>query len=203
MIKLYGVPGSRAMRSLWMLEEIGVPYENIKTNFATGDTRQPAYLKINPNGHIPALQDGDVTLWESLAINLYLARKYDKGLWPKTVAGEGHTFKWSIWAMTEAEEPALTALLHRMFLPAAQRDKAKADDAAQRFETPLRVLDGELAGKSYLVEDTFTVADLNVAAVICWAPMAGIDLGKAANVAAWMNRCTARPAYAKVMGMMG
>ena len=90
MIKLYGVPGSRAMRSLWMLEELGVPYENIKINFATGDTRKPDYLKINPNGHIPALQDGDVTLLESLAINLYLARKFDKGLWPKTVAGEGH-----------------------------------------------------------------------------------------------------------------
>jgi glutathione S-transferase len=113
MIKLYGIPGSRAMRSLWMLEELGVPYENIKTNFATGDTRQADYMKINPNGHIPAIQDGEVTLWESLAINLYLARKYDKGLWPKTIAGEAHTFKWSIWAMTEAEEPVVTTLLHR------------------------------------------------------------------------------------------
>jgi len=203
MIKLYGVPGSRAMRCLWMLEELGVPYENVKMNFATGDTRQPDYLKINPNGHIPALQDGDLILWESLAINLYLARKYDKGLWPKTVAAEGHAFKWSIWAMTEAEEPVLTVLLNRMFFPEAQRDKAKADDAAQRFQTPLAVLDGQLAGKTYLAGDDFTVADLNVASVLAWAPMAGIDLSKAANVGAWMNRCTGRPAFAKVMGMMG
>ena len=203
MIKLYGVPGSRAMRSLWMLEELGVPYEHVKINFATGDTRQPDYLKINPNGHIPALQDGDVTLWESLAINLYLARKYDKGLWPTTVADEGHTFKWSIWAMTEAEEPVLTTLLHRVFFPENQRDKAKADDAAQRFETPLKVLDGELAGKNYLLGNDFTVADLNVASVLCWAPMAGLDLSRAGNVSAWMTRCTARPAYAKVMSMMG
>lgn len=203
MIRLYGVPGSRAMRSLWMLEELGVPYENIKTNFATGDTRKADYLKINPNGHIPALQDGDVTLWESLAINLYLARKYDKGLWPKTIAGEAHTFKWSIWAMTEAEEPVLTTLLNRVFFPAEQRDAAKADDAAQRFDAPLHVLDGELAGKTYLLGNDFTVADLNVASVVCWAPMAGLDLGKAANVAAWMSRCTSRPAYTKVMSMMG
>lgn len=202
MIKLYGVPGSRAMRSLWMLEELGVPYENVKTSF-TGDCREAAYLKINPNGHIPALQDGDVTLWESLAINLYLARKYDKGLWPKTVADEGHTFKWSIWAMTEAEEPVVTALLHRAFLPEDQRDKAKADDAAQRFETPLHVLDGELGGKSCLLGDAFTVADLNVASVVCLAPMAGLDVGNATNVAGWMSRCTSRPAYAKVMSMMG
>jgi len=202
MIKLYGVPGSRAMRSLWMLEELGVPYENVKVGF-TGETRQPEYLKINPNGHVPALQDGDVILWESLAINLYLARKYDKGLWPKTVAAEGHSFKWSIWAMTEAEEPVVTALLNRVFFAPEQRDTAKADDAAQRFEAPLRVLDGELAGKSYLVGSDFTVADLNVASVIGWAPMAGIDLGRAANVSAWMARCTARPGYAKAMSLIG
>jgi len=203
MIKLFGVPRSRAMRSLWMLEELGVPYENIKTDFATGGTRQADYLRINPNGHIPALQDGDVTLWESLAINLYLARKFDKGLWPKTIAGEGHTFKWSIWAMTEAEEPVLTTLLHRVFFPESQRDQAKADDAARRFETPLMVLDGELAGKTYLLGEQFTVADLNVASVLCWAPMAGLDLSKAAHVAAWMTRCTSRPAFAKVMSMTG
>src|SRR5215470_9309707 len=143
MLKLYGVPGSRAMRSLWMLEEIGVPYENVKTQFGT-DSRQPEYLlKVNPNGRVPALQDGDVTLWESLAINLYLARKYDQGLWPKTPADEGHTYKWSIWAMTEAEEPVVTALVHRMVFPEDQRDPAKAEDAAQRFKTPLKVLDGE------------------------------------------------------------
>jgi glutathione S-transferase len=202
MIKLYGVPGSRAMRSLWMLEELGVPYENIKTQFAT-DSRQPEYLKINPNGRVPALQDGDVTLWESLAINLYLARKFDKGLWPKSIAGEGHTFKWSIWAMTEAEEPVVTALLHRVFYPPEQRDAQKADDAAERFQVPLKVLDGELAGKTYLLGSDFTVADLNVASVLCWAPMGGIDMSGAPDVAAWMLRCTSRPAYARVMAMMG
>lgn len=105
--------------------------------------------------------------------------------------------------MTEAEEPVLTALLHRVFFPEHQRDPAKADDAARRFETPLGVLDGELAGTSYLLGDNFTVADLNVASVLCWAPMGGIDLGKTDHVGAWMSRCTSRPAYAKVMRMMG
>src|SRR5262252_6088229 len=63
MIKLYGIPGSRAMRPLWMLEELGVPYENVKVSFVN-ETRTPAFLKLNPNGHIPVLQDGDLTLWE-------------------------------------------------------------------------------------------------------------------------------------------
>jgi glutathione S-transferase len=203
MITLYGVPRSRTMRCLWMLEELGVPYENVPTHFATGDCKKPEYLKINPNGHIPALVDGDVTLFESLAINLYLARKYDKsGLWPSSVGDEGRAYQWSIWAMTEAEEPALTALLHTMFLPADQRDPKKAEDGAKRFQKPLGVLDGALAGREYLLGSTFTVADLNVAAVVGWAPMAGIDLSVAPNAQAWLGRCTARPAMARVQAKM-
>src|SRR5205809_257926 len=143
MIKLYGMPRSRAMRPLWMLEELGLPYEHVKVSFVN-DTRKPEFLRINPNGHIPVLQDGDLVLWESLAINLYLARKYDKGLWPKPVEDEGRAFQWSLWSMTELEEPLLTALLHRMFYPEAQRDPKKADDAAERFKQPLGVLDGAL-----------------------------------------------------------
>src|SRR5689334_19568181 len=116
MIKIYGIPRSRTMRTLWMLEELGVPYDRVDVSFVN-QTRTPEFLKVNPNGHIPALQDGDLVLFESLAINLYLARKYDKGLWPKTVDDEGRAYQWSLWAMTELEEPVLTALLHRMFLP--------------------------------------------------------------------------------------
>jgi len=201
MIKLYGVPRSRAIRCLWMLEELGVPYENIKTMFAT-DSRSDEYLKINPNGHIPSLVDGDVTLWESLAINLYLARKYDKGLWPKSVAEEGHTYKWSLWAMTEAEEPIVTTLVHRVFSPENQRDAAKGNDAAERSKVPLAVLNGQLAGRNYLVGKDFTVADLNVAAIVGWSTLAGIDLSPFPNVIAWLSRCTERPGYAKAMSLM-
>ena len=192
MIKLYGVPRSRTMRALWMLEELQVPYENIPVSFL-GDSRKPEYLKINPNGHIPALQDGDLTLFESLAINLYLARKYDKGLWPKTTEGEAKAFQWSIWAMTELEEPLLTALMHRVFLPAEQRDAKKADDAAERVKTPLKVLDGQLTG-DYLAGKDFTVADLNVASVLSLGLAAKFDFGAYPNVQQWLSRCVSRPA---------
>lgn len=198
MIKVYGVPRSRTMRPLWMLEELGLPYENVKVNFL-GESRTPEFLRLNPNGHIPVLQDGDLTLWESLAINLYLARRYDKGLWPKTVEDEGRVFQWSVWAMTELEEPLLTALLNRAFLPEAQRDANKADDAAERFKKPLGVLDGALGGKQYLLGDTFTVADLNAASVLSWAPLAGLDLGPAPRAQAWLGRCTGRPAFDRAL----
>jgi glutathione S-transferase len=201
MIKLYGVPRSRAMRCLWMLEELGVPYEHDKTMFGPTGSRTPEFLKINPNGHIPALTDGDLTLFESLAINLYLARKYGPAFWPGRVEDEGRTYQWSIWAMTELEEPLLTALMHRMFYPEDQRDPKKADDAAERFKAPLAVLDGALAGRQYLLGTTFSVADLNVASVLSWAPLAKLDLGPAPNASAWLTRCTQRPALARVLAM--
>jgi len=199
MIKLYGIPRSRAARAIWMLEELQVPYELVPVSFI-GDCRKPEYLKINPNGHIPALQDGDLTLFESLAINLYLARKYDKGLWPKTVEGEAKAYQWSIWAMTELEEPLLAVLLNRVFLPEDQRDAAKAADGAERFKTPLAVLEGQLAG-DWLAGKDFSVADLNVASVIGWASLGGVELSP--KVQAWLGRCTARPGYGRFVGKMG
>ena len=103
-IKLYGIPQSRAARCLWMLEELGAPYENVAVHFV-GDTQKPEFLKINPNGRIPALDDDGLVLFESLAINLHLARKYGghKSLWPESPENQSRSIQWSIWAITEVE----------------------------------------------------------------------------------------------------
>jgi glutathione S-transferase len=195
MLTIYGVPRSRTMRCLWMAEEAGVPYENVKTDFNKGESRTPEFLRVNPNGHVPALRDGELTLFESLAINLYLARRYAPALWPATIEDEGRTYQWTIWAMTELEEPVVTALVHRKFLPEARRDRARADRAAEEAKAPLAILDAALAGRPYVLGDAFTVADLNLASVALWAPMADIDLSSMPNLAAWLGRCTGRPAF--------
>jgi len=197
MIKVYGVTRSRALRALWMLEELGVAYEHVPTHFATGETHAAEFLALNPNGHVPVLQDGELVVWESMAINLYLARKYDKGLWPASVEDEGRAFQWSVWAMTELEEPLLPVLMNRLVLPEGQRDEKKAADGAARFQKPLGVLDGTLAGRSWLAGDRFTVADLNVASVLSWARLARLDFGSARHADAWLDRCLARPALAR------
>jgi glutathione S-transferase len=199
MIKLHGIPMSRAFRPLWLLHELGVEHENVPVNF-TGDNRKPDFLKLNPNGHIPVLQDGDFVLWESMAINLYLARRYDRGLWPKTVEDEGRTFQWSFWVMTEVETPLLAVLMNRVLLPEAQRDTKAADAAAEKLRGPLAVLDDALAGRDYLLGADFSVADLNVASVLTWARPARIDLSTTPNAAAWLQRCLSRPAVAKARG---
>ncbi|WP_410971677.1 hypothetical protein, partial [Salmonella sp. SAL4437] len=87
---------------------------------------------------------------------LYLARRYDKGLWPRSPEDEGRTFQWSLWAMTELEEPVLTAEMHRRLLPKEQRDDAKAAAAARRVEQPRGVLEGALADRPYLLSDAFS-----------------------------------------------
>jgi glutathione S-transferase len=200
MIQLYGVPMSRAFRSLWMLEELDLPYDHVPTNFATGDTKKPDFLKLNPNGHIPVLVDGDVILFESMAINLYLAHRYDRGLWPAKIEDVGRAYQWSFWVMTEVEEPLLAVLMNTALLPADQRDAKKLADARTRLAKPLGVLDAALAGRTWLVGDAFGVTDLNVASVLTWAKMVRFDLSTWPNVDAWLSRCGERPAAKKASG---
>ncbi|HEV2302443.1 MAG TPA: glutathione S-transferase N-terminal domain-containing protein, partial [Stellaceae bacterium] len=76
-LRIYGVARSRAFRTLWMAGELGLDYEQVPVDL--GETRSPAYLAVNPNGHIPAIDDEGFILWESMAINLYLAKKYGSG----------------------------------------------------------------------------------------------------------------------------
>ena len=201
MIKLYGIPGSRAARSLWMLEEVGVPYENVPTSFI-GDVKKPEYLALNPNGHIPTLDDDGLVLWESMAINLHLARKYGAkaGLWPASEADQSRTVMWSIWGMTEVEPPLMKVLMNRAFLPEAQRQADVAAQGERELQKPLGVLEGALAKTPYLLGDAFTAADLNVHSILGWAPTMGrCDLSPHPKVAGWLKRCGERPALARVL----
>jgi len=201
-VKLYGIPMSRASRCLWMLEELGIPYENVPVHFL-GEAQKPEFLKINPNGRIPALDDDGLVLFESLAINLHLARKYDggKGLWPKSQDDQSRAIQWSIWAMTELEPPVMAVLQNRVFLPEPQRNEAVAKAGEATLARPLGVLESALSGRPYLLGDGFSVADLDVHAVLGLAPTFGkMKFDATPNVAAWLKRCGERPALARAMG---
>ena len=200
MIKLYGVRASRAGRCLWMLEELGVPYEMVPTSFV-GDVKKPDYLALNPNGRIPTLVDDDGTIvWESMAINLYLAEKYDGGFRPKSAPERGYALQWSFWGMTEIEPGLIEAFAHRVMLPEAQRDARIADAGEKKLARPLPVLDGELGRRPFLLGERFGVADLNVASVLGIAPIARVDLSGHPNVQRWLAACTSRPAAKKAFG---
>jgi glutathione S-transferase len=194
-LKIYGVARSRAFRTLWMAKELGLDYEHVKVDFATGDTRTPAHLALNPNGHIPVIDDDGFVLWESMAINLYLAKKHSLGrLYPSRLEDEARAWQWSFWGMTEIERPVLTALFNRAILPEDKRDAAAAEAAERTLAQPMRVLDSALGSSANLLGDNFTVADLNVASILSWARPAQIDMAPFPKVAEWLKNCAERPA---------
>ena len=194
-LKIYGVARSRAFRTLWMAKELGLDYEHIKVDFATGDTRSPAHLALNPNGHVPVIDDDGFILWESMAINLYLDKKYGRdGLYPSRLVDEARAWQWSYWGMTEVERPVLTVLFNRAILPEDKRDAAAGDAAEKTLGGPLKVLDAALGHSSNLLGDRFTVADLNVASILAWARPAQIDMAPFPKVAEWLKNCAERPA---------
>ena len=200
-MKLYGTAQSRAFRSLWLLEELGIEYEHENTGSRT-DAKTRNYLEnINPNGKVPALVDGDRVLWESLAINLYLARKYDGGLLPKSLDDQARALQWSFWVMTEIEPPLVEVLMNRRGFSEAERDSAKADAAETALAPRLAVLDDALADKRYLLGDSFSVADLNVASVLSWTLLSGLDLSAVPELQRWLGECLARPAAARAQAL--
>ena len=198
MLQLYGNPRSRAIRCLWMLEETGQPYQLVEKTTRADDLQTIEYLKLNPNARIPTLIDGDLVLWESMAINLYLAQKYDGPVHCASPETLGLATQWSFWAMLEVEHLLLDLLEHRALLAEFARDPSAVERNELLLKRPLTVLNDALAGNEYLAGNSFTVADLNVAGILIWAKMARLDLSAHPNLTRWLNACLARPAYARL-----
>ena len=198
MLQLYGNPRSRAMRCLWMLEEMGQPYQLIEKSTRADDLQSAEYRQLNPNARIPTLVDGDLVLWESMAINLYLAQKYEGPMHYGGTEVLGLAAQWSFWAMLEMEALLLDLLNHRAVLPEFARDASYAERDELLLKRPLSVLDDALARRDYLAGNNFTVADLNVAGILVWGKMGRLNLSGYPAVTRWLGACLARPAYARV-----
>ena len=213
-LKIYGIGTSRAARPLWTALELGVPFEHIAMPYAGGATRTPEFLAINPNGHIPAVVDerpeGSVTVWESMACALYIARVYGQpdgqSITPASPREEAEALRWSFWTVTELESDALTVLMHRMAMPAELRKPELADRAESRLKVPLAVLEAHLQaqhakGEAYLAANRFTVADVCVASVASWIRPAACLLAQYPAVSSWLHGCVERDAHKQARGM--
>lgn len=193
-LKIYGTAASRAFRVIWMAHELGLDYDHIPVDFRDGGTRKPDYLKINPNAHIPTIQDDTVTMYESLAINLYLAKKHPGPLTPKTLEEEALALQWTLWAATEAEPLIVAILRNALMLPEDKRDPAAVAQAQEALKAPMTVLNNTLAGQDWLLGGDFSVADLNVVGVVSTVRRLPFDTAPYPNVNAWLDRCLSRPA---------
>lgn len=194
-LKIYGIARSRAFRNLWAAGELGIKYEQVQTDFSDtpNSCRAPSFKAINPNAAVPVIDDDGFKLWESLAINLYLAKKHaDKGLYPKSLQDEAKAWQWTLWTATGVEGPVGIWGAHTLMLPPEKRDPKQAAEALQKLAGPLKVLDDHLKGHQYLIGNQFTIADLNLASVISRYIQA--DMSATPNVKAWLQRCLDRPA---------
>jgi len=196
--RLFGISGSRALRAIWGIEETGIDYEHVPVSYGA-DSKAAEYLAVNPNGRIPALIDGDLQLFESMAINLYLAKRYGGSLYPGNAQDEARAWQWSVWAISEIEPLQMQIVVQKLFTPEEKRNPKVVEGAGKGLQRPLKVLDAALAGRDWLIGDQFGVADLNVAAVMMLLKRIDFGYAEHANVQRWAEACYARPALARAM----
>jgi len=192
--KIYGGAKNRGRRCLWLAAELGLDIDVVDVDLNTSQHKTPAFLKVNPNGQVPVLDDDGLVLFESLAINLYLAKKYGGPLTAASLKEDALITQWSFWVVKEIEDLLITILVNRMMLPETERNPAAADAAERRLQKPLDVLEAALNGNDYLVGNRFTVADLNVSVVMSTINRIGLEIALHPNVRGWLARCLNRPA---------
>jgi glutathione S-transferase len=202
-LTIHGVARSRATRNLWAAEELGLAYTHDPVGFGPDGCRSAAYMAINPNGHIPSLSDGGLVLWESLAINLYLAKKAGGPLAAATLAEDGLATMWSFWAAGEVEPNAITVVYSRVVLPPEERDEAKIPPALAAVEARLAVLNAHLSKHCHRIGGRFTIADLNVCCVLFYLRVVPEFLARFPAVKTYYDAATERPAFKRAFALRG
>ena len=198
MITLYGE--GRGFRVVWLLEEMGLPYRLRAVDLLAGVEEDAEFLSVNPAGYIPALVDGEATLVESIAIMEYLIARY--GPTPLAPAATDPDFPAYLQFLHLGEAGLMMPLymthLGRNVAPEGERNDWTAREGVNIFRSRLAIVTRQLARTPYLAGDAFTAADISVAYTLIWAQRIKLfDLGAAEL--AYIDRTTARPAYARTM----
>lgn len=194
-MKVYFAPNSRAVRTVWLLEELGLDYT--LERYALGDKamRDPTYLAVNPNGRVPVLEDGDVRVSESTAIAQYIVARYGEGrLAPAT---DDPTFpvylQWLHYAEGMIMGPMGNYVVEKILLPPERSSEEHAKRALKLMARTLAAVDLHMADREYLA-DTFTAADTITGHACIMCERLGVDMTGLENIAAYLERLKARPA---------
>ncbi len=196
MLKIYGQPRSRAFRVLWLAKEAGIAYEHIPVSIGVDNAqcKEPWYVELNPNARVPTIDDDGFVMWESAAINLYLAEKYKCALFPATTQGRGRMLQWAFYIANDVEPPMIEMFRHRVLFPPEKRNAALADAADAQLAGKLKVLDDHLAKSAYFGGDRWDMADFMVASVLYTLTPLKYDLSKYPKFGAWLKASIERPA---------
>lgn len=199
MLRIYGSAKSRGLRVLWMAGELNLQYEHKDWLPRSEPTRTPEYRALNANGRVPTIDDDGFVLSESMAINLYLAKKHKSPLYPSDAKNEALAIQWSLWETDRLDRQIVNYVRNTQDLPEAERNKGLADAAWKECSDAFDVLEAALSKSQWLAGPQFSVGDLNVAAALYRALV--VDLGKWPRLKAWLERCWDRPAAKKARAM--
>lgn len=197
MLKLYGQYRSRAFRVCWMLKESNIPYEhvNVSIHVDNASAKEDWYRALNPNARVPTIDDEGFIMWESAAINLYLAEKYQSWLWPSDVAGRGRALQWAFYIANDVEPPQMTVFQHRFRYPPERRVPRLADEAEPVLLPRLGILDDQLGRTPFFQGEQWGLADFMVASVLfSLHEMKYEKLAQFPKLYAWLTASVARPA---------
>jgi len=197
-MKVYYAPNTRAVRIVWLLEELGLPYELERFKLGDRAMREGDYLKVHPMGRVPTLEDGDVTIFESGAIVQYVLTKYGEGrLMPETNSPDYPAFlQWLHYVEGMIMPPVNTLVVETKFLPEEKRNPVNIDRATRLLTKMLAAVEGALEGREYLAGE-FSGADIMTGHACTVASTLGADISDKPNVTAYIERLNARPAMQK------
>jgi glutathione S-transferase len=198
----YRAPMSTATLTELVLAELDVPHEVVSLDIRQGETKKPDFLKINPNGKVPTIVHDGTVIWESCAITMYLGEVFGvaKGLYPESGPKRGEAMRWIAWSNVTLGDAVGRWTRNTMDWTPAEQRNAKAGEAAKtEIENCLRLVDEALEGKEYLCGSSYTLADTHVNSFLDWLRYMKVDFSAYARLNAWNQRCTARPAYGRVM----
>jgi glutathione S-transferase len=192
MIKLYHARRTRSIRVVWLLEELGIPYELVTVDFKPP---RHSFEQNTPAGKFPVIEDGALMMFESGAILEYLIEKYGNGRLAPAIGSpdRGPYLQWVHFAEATAFPPIGDVTRHTLLLPEAARIPAVAEDGRVRAINALSVLERALAGKEYLVGNEFSGADIMTGYFLMAARMLGVLGAAHPNVGAYWERLAARP----------
>ena len=196
MLKIYGAAHSRAFRVIWLAEESGLPYEHIPLTFGVENAqcKESWYLALNPNGRLPTIDDDGFIMWESTAINLYLAEKYKSSLFPLTFEGKGRLLQWAFFIANDVEPPLITVLRNRVVFPPERRNPMLADEGESTLRSKFAILEQQLVKTPYFGGERWDMSDFMVACVLYILTRLTLNMNEYPHLDAWLKTSIERPA---------
>lgn len=201
-LTFYYAPMSTASTVHWTLDELAVPYEAVRVDLQNAADKESKLAKINPNLKVPALVHEGVAIFESAAIQLYLGETFgvDKGLFPAAGPARGEAMAWMVWANVSLGEALARRQRHLSDrFPAVERNAQAGESASKDVDHLLGLLDRRLQGRSHVLGERLSIVDFHLSSFVHYVGMCGVDLSRLPKLSAWMQACTTRPAYAKLM----